>query len=154
PFTITLATPLAPAQAITAPVTIDGTTQPGLPPGQLVAIDGATNFVPGDGLTLAAGSGGTAIKALAIGGFGAGSAIQVNSTGNTVSGDALGETGTGTPNPDLVGITFTSTGANTISGTAIFNNTQDGALINTSTGVVIGAGDTIENNGQNGVDIQ
>ena len=74
PFTITL---LGLLPEITTPVVLDGTSQPGYAGSPIIAIDGRThNFLTdsmfgfsGDGLVLAAGSGGSTIEGLDIYGF-------------------------------------------------------------------------------------
>jgi hypothetical protein len=101
PQTIQLTTALP---AITAPVTMDGTTQPGTPantPG--LTLDGSHIVGAGldlAGLDLAGGSGGSTIRGLALGGFDCectGRAILSESSGNTIAGNWFGVAADSTP---------------------------------------------------------
>src|SRR3954467_18231 len=89
--TITLMQPLP---AITNPVVIDGTSQPGCSGQPLIRIDGS-GVSPGcDGLVLAGGS--SVVKGLVITGFrGAGIVLQ-GGGGNIIQGNILGADPTGT----------------------------------------------------------
>src|SRR5208283_5662227 len=78
--------PLTVLPTITDPVTIDGTTEPG------VQINGGGQAF--DGLILGAGSGGSTITGLNIANF-HGSGINVQSNGNTITGDLIGTDTTG-----------------------------------------------------------
>ncbi|HEX4607948.1 MAG TPA: Ig-like domain-containing protein [Urbifossiella sp.] len=82
--------------AITAAMTIDGTTQPGFAGAPLIELDGSAAGAGTDALTLGAGSSGSTIRGLAIGGFG-GRAILVTggSGGNRIVGNFLGTDTTG-----------------------------------------------------------
>jgi hypothetical protein len=108
PYRITLTSVGLPA--ITSPVVIDGTSQPGFNPGTGVIprVDGATNTVGccPNGLTLDPGSDGSTIKGLEIVRM-YNIGITVNSGGNTISGTYLGTTAAGaatcTPNTSTCG---------------------------------------------------
>ena len=86
PFTITPASPLP---AITVPVVIDGTTQPGAscptasaPANLMIVLDGSSTFGLSFGLSLDTGSDGSMIQGLAIGNFYFG--ISVESANNNL----------------------------------------------------------------------
>ena len=81
PFVIDVST--IPLPSIVQPTTIDGTTDP------VVEIDGLGQTF--DGLTLANGSAGSVITGLTISNF-KGSAIHVQSSGDTITNDILGGT--------------------------------------------------------------
>jgi parallel beta-helix repeat protein len=130
----------APATAlpmITAPVTIDGATQPGYAGTSLIEIDG--EWVTGDGLTLASGSGGSTIKGLDIYGFGSGAGIDILSGGNQVLACAVGiiEPSERTSDPNATGILI-----------------ELGANNNSIGGTTSGAGNIIAGNIGNGIEIQ
>ena len=87
PFTIS---PLSPLPAITDPVIIDGTTQPGFTGTPIVELDG-TNAGPADGLAIAAG--GSTVRGLIIDRFqGNGISLSFNG-GNAIEGNYLGTNG-------------------------------------------------------------
>ena len=86
---------------LTKPVTIDGTSQPGAacpagstPANLLIVLDGSSMF-SGNGLTLAAGSGGSEIRGLVIGGFPE-QGIQVDSNNNVIACNHIGIDAAGT----------------------------------------------------------
>lgn len=86
---------------ITKPVTIDGISQPGTacpagstPANLLIVLDGSSMF-SGNGLTLAAGSGGSEIRGLVIGGFPE-HGIQVDSDNNVIACNHIGINAAGT----------------------------------------------------------
>jgi CSLREA domain-containing protein len=84
PFTIT---PLVPLPPITAPTTIDGTTQPGFDGGPVIFLDGTDT--DGDSSGLVVTGGGTTIRGLAIGGW-AFYGIDLQSGGNFVGTNVIG----------------------------------------------------------------
>jgi len=95
--TIALATVLP---SITAPAIINGTSQTGFAGIPLIQLSG--NNTVGNGLILAAGSGGSTVRGLIINGFTT-AGISVESNGNTVSGNYIGLDATGTlPRPNGV----------------------------------------------------
>ena len=102
--------PTAPLPDITGPVTIDGRTQPGYvsaPNTPIVVLDGS-HLVESDGLTFAAGSGGSAIWALSLTNIGSGppySAIFVQANDVELYRNFIGVRPNGTtPGPNGVGI--------------------------------------------------
>ena len=81
--------------AITDPVVIDGTTQPGFAGTPLIEINGASAGTTSDGLRLPAG--GSTIRGLAINRFGgAGIHVQAPGTANYIQGNFIGTDPTGT----------------------------------------------------------
>jgi hypothetical protein len=133
PFVITPASALP---AITAAVTIDGTSQPGFYPNDqpLIELQGQNQGF--DGLILGPGSGESTIQALDLAGFG-GAGIHIESSGNAVLGCDLGTdvTGTAAGPGDGVGVWI------------------DGGLNNTVGGTVAAAANTIGFNATAGVSI-
>ncbi|MCB8980728.1 MAG: right-handed parallel beta-helix repeat-containing protein [Ardenticatenaceae bacterium] len=96
--------PLNAFDAITKPVTIDGTSQPGAacpdgstPANLLIVLDGSgmTGVFSGSGLTLAAGSDGSEISGLVIGGFSE-QGLVVNSDNNAITCNHIGVNAAGT----------------------------------------------------------
>jgi uncharacterized repeat protein (TIGR01451 family) len=95
--------PTSPLPAVTNPVIIDATTQPGYAGTPLVELNGANIFRPGvtpptplpnvDGLLLSGGS--SMVKGLAINRF-TGNGIHLTRDGNTISADYIGTDPTGT----------------------------------------------------------
>ena len=80
---------------ITVPVKIDGTTQPGYTTAPLIDLDGTSAGSSADGLDLAAGSGGSTIRALVINNFTA-DGILITTTGNAVKSSYIGTNDAGT----------------------------------------------------------
>ncbi len=127
-WTITLASALP---TITAPVILDGTTQPGFAGAPIVVLAGTSAGASASGLTLAAGAKGSTIRGLVIDDFGQ-DGVSVQGTGITIAGNFIGVDATGTTaKANAVGIDVS--GANdTIGGTAagssnvISGNTGDG----------------------------
>jgi len=91
PHTILLTTKL---DDITSPVVIDGTTEPDYVDQPVIYLDGSSAGAS-DGLHLGAGSGGSTIRGLAIGEFGA-TGIDIRSDGNAIEGNHIGSDVTGT----------------------------------------------------------
>ena len=83
---------LSPLPAITAPLTIDGTTQPGYSGTPLIELDGAGAGPGANGLTLAGN--GITVKGLIIGGFG-GDGIEVTGNNDLVESSYIGIDSTG-----------------------------------------------------------
>ncbi len=81
--------PLSALPSLTVPVTIDGTSQPGYSGTPLIELDGMSAGIFANGLVLAAGSGGSTIRGLVIGGF-SGEGIVITSSGNSVQGSYIG----------------------------------------------------------------
>ena len=122
---------------ITVPVEIDGTTQPGYTNAPLIDLDGTSAGSSADGFDLAAGSGGSTIRALVINNFAA-DGILITTTGNAVQSSYLGTNAAGTAvgtQPMVDGIAVTAGTKNTIGGTAagagnlISGNTNFGILL-------------------------
>ncbi len=126
---------LSPLPAITAPVTIDGTTQPGYSGTPLIELDGAQAGAGATGLTLAGND--ITVKALIISSF-AGDGIEV--TGS----DALIES-------SYIGIDSTGTKAmgNGEAGVAVIG----GGMNNTIGGTTAGVGNVISASAGDGVDL-
>ena len=105
--TISLAADLP---AITAPVFIDGESQPGYSGTPLIQIDGQGVLGSGSGLTLSPGSGGSTIVGLNIYGFSQGAGLLIQSSFNTVEKSNLGTDGTSaTEKPNAVGVVISGT---------------------------------------------
>lgn len=128
---------------ITKPVTIDGTSQPdatcpagSTPANLLIVLDGSSMF-SGNGLTLAAGSGGSEIRGLVIGGFPE-QGIQVDSNNNVIACNHIGIDAAGTADfgNTLNGIRISGAG-NRIGGLSssernvVSGNDVNGILLNT-----------------------
>ena len=118
--------------AITAPVTIDGTTQHGYAHTPLIELDGAGAGAGTNGLTITGDD--ITVKGLIIGDF---------------FGDGIELTG----NHDLIESNYIGTNA---MGTAALGNSGDGVDVTMSTSITIGgtslgAGNLISGNGSNGV---
>lgn len=96
--------------AITYPVTIDGTSQPGI---ELYAL-----YYAVDGLQIASTAPGSTIQGLTINGF-PGYGIRVQSSGNIIRGNYIGTNTSGTAAlPNNGGIYISNVSSNTIGGTA------------------------------------
>ncbi len=98
PALISTQTPLP---AVAVPVTIDGTTEPGTPAGSMgIFLDNSTLHTPGDGLVLGAGSDGSVVRGLAIGGFTSSESagLRVFSNSNTIAANYIGTDPTGSHN--------------------------------------------------------
>ena len=81
--------------AITVPVLLDGTSQPGFTGAPLIDLDGTGAGTGSNGLDLAAGSRGSTIRALVINNFSQ-AGILIGSIGDTVQGCYLGTNSAGT----------------------------------------------------------
>ena len=125
---------LSPLPAITAPLTIDGTTEPGYSNTPLIELDGAGAGTGATGLTLAGN--GITVKGLIIGGFG-GDGIEVTGNNDLVESSYIGIDSTGN---NAMG--------NGEAGVAII----DGATGNTIGGTTAGSGNVISANAGDGVD--
>ncbi|MFN3255495.1 MAG: LamG-like jellyroll fold domain-containing protein [Ilumatobacter sp.] len=103
---------------ISAPVTIDATTQPGWAGDPIVVLDGSA-VTGGDGFFLGAGSGGSEIRGFVIGGYPGGDGIQITTSGNTIAGNWIGTDATGNvsdPIPNGAGIYVSGGTGNLIGG--------------------------------------
>jgi hypothetical protein len=138
PYVINVQSPLP---AITVPVLIDGTSQPGYAGTPIIELDGGA-LSGDDALVLAPGSDGSTIQGLDIAdfqdpNFTTGAGIHIESNGNLVREDYLGTdpTGESAGSGNLYGVYIDGSSLNTIGGTM----TGAGNLIsgNTSAGVLI-----------------
>ncbi|MGP0066722.1 MAG: right-handed parallel beta-helix repeat-containing protein [Isosphaeraceae bacterium] len=111
PLTIT---PTVVLPTITVPVTVDGTSQPG------VVLDGAGGLF--DGLILGTGSNGSTIQGLDIDGFSSGSGLDIESNSNVITGNLIGTDQAHDNLGDSAGI-LVSGKNNTIGGTTSDGNT-------------------------------
>lgn len=130
PFTISAQTALP---AITSPVAIDGTTQPGFAGHPIVELDGTWAGANANGLSITAGN--SVVRGLVINRFqGAGIAVGI-AGGNVIQGNFIGTDSSGTLNlgNGLAGVQISGASGNAIGG-------------NSS-----GAGNTIAFNGAGGV---
>ena len=125
---------LSPLPAITGPVTIDGTTQPGYSDKPLIELDGADAGAGANGLTLAGN--GITVMGLIISGF-SGNGIEVTGNDDLIKSNYIGIDSTG--NKAL---------GNGGAGIAIV----DGATGNTIGGTAAGSGNVISANAADGVD--
>ncbi len=119
---------LSPLPAITVPLTIDGTTEPGYSSTPLIELDGSGAGAGANGLTLAGN--GIIVKGLIIGGFG-GDGIEVTGNNDLVESSYIGIDSTGN---HAMG--------NGKAGVAII----DGAMGNTIGGTTAGSGNVISAN--------
>ena len=120
--------------AITVPVTIDGTTEPGYAGTPLVELDGAGAGAKVDGLDISAGS--TTVSGLAINRF-SGEGISLSVVGvDAITKDFLGTDPTGTiaEGNTLDGLFIqANSNSNTVSGDVISGNTGNGIHLDGST---------------------
>src|SRR5439155_12617745 len=126
-------TPLSPLPAVTDPVTIDGTTQPGFAGSPLIELNGSSAGAGVDGLDIRAG--GSTLRGLAINRFSGNGLTLTGGGGDVVAGDYIGTDPTGTtalPN----------------AGSGVFIENSAG---NTIGGTTAGAGNVISGNGNDGV---
>ena len=128
--------PTSALPAITGVLVLDVTTEPDFAGTPVVVLDGALAGASTDGLELAAGSAGSTIRGLAIGGFD-GDAILVASDSNTIVGNYVGLAADGV-----------SAFGNGDNGIRI-----QGAMLNTVGGTVAGTGNVISANASAGVRI-
>ncbi|MBX6314003.1 MAG: DUF11 domain-containing protein [Isosphaeraceae bacterium] len=135
---------LSPLPAITEPVILNATSQPGYAGTPLIEIDGSqidrTMFPSANGLTIqtgtsSAGSGST-IQGLAIGGFSGSGILLQGGGGNTIQQNFIGTSPDGAAiRPNLGnGITVTGSANNVIGGTTTTHNLISG---NTGAGIAI-----------------
>ena len=125
---------LSPLPAITAPVTIDGTTQPGYSGTPLIELDGAGAGTGSNGLTITGND--ITVKGLIISGFG-GDGIEVTGNDDLIESSYIGTDSTGT-----------KAMGNGEAGVAVIG----GGTNNTIGGTTAGAGNVISANAGDGVD--
>ena len=133
-FTIS---PTSPLPAITNPVVLNGTSQPGYAGTPIIEIDGGG--MVGDGLLLAAGSDGSTIEGLDIANFpdssftdGAG--IHIQSNGNLIQSNYLGTdpTGKAAGPGNFFGVFIDGASNNTIGGAGSLGNLISGNALRRS----------------------
>ena len=129
---------------ITEPVVIDASTQPGYTASPLIELDGAGLDNSERGLVILAG--GTTVRGLAIGRFGAAGIEARSCDNNVLQGNYVGVDASGSsPRPNGIGILLAQSSNNVIGGTsAATRNVISG---NTSYGVEIrGQGNVVQGN--------
>src|SRR5262249_47331754 len=129
-------TPASALPAITAPVTIDATTEPGYTSSPLINLTGAG--LAANGLQITASN--TIIRGLAIGGFGqAGILISGGSTGDLITNNFVGTNTAGTAAAaNAIGIEISGSTNNALNTNLVSGNSGDGVLIiGRSTGNVV-----------------
>jgi CSLREA domain-containing protein len=126
--------PASPLPAVTAPVTIDGTTQPGFDAGThkpIIELDGSVAATSGSGLELSGGN--STVRGLVINRFDGSGIVLDTLGGDTIGGNYIGldAAGTGAAGNGLDGVQV-DVSANAIGGTTaaarnvISGNGQDG----------------------------
>ena len=142
--------PVVPLPAITDPVILDGTTQPGFSGKPIIELDG-TLTLGSDGLVVGFGGGGTTIRGLVINRFDKAGIWIHDADGNKIEGNYIGTDVTGTLDHGNVqdGISIENSDGNTIGGSTmatrnvISGNNQHGVIMfSGSTGNVV-SGDFI-----------
>ena len=108
--------PASPLPEVTAPVVLDGTTQPGFTSTPLIVLDGTNAGSSASGLTIAATALGSTIRGLVIDDFGQ-DGISVQGSDITVSGNYIGVDVTGTIAKGNAAGVVVSGANNTIGGT-------------------------------------
>jgi CSLREA domain-containing protein len=103
--------------SITQPLTIDGSTAPGFPGTPIIVLNGGSAGTAVNGLTLAAGSGGSTVRALAVQNFSA-HGMLVSSDANTFTRDLLGTNAAGSAGAGNGGYGIVITGNNNTLGGA------------------------------------
>ena len=159
--------PASPLPAITSPVVLDATTQPGFTAAPIVELNGVGAGAAANGIVVTAGS--TTIRGLAINRFGGnGIVLQGPGGGSAVEGNYIGTDATGALDRGngLAGILVLNSGANLIGGTVAAQrnvlsgndgngiNVVGSSSVNTIAGNYIGtnaAGTTALGNGLYGV---
>ncbi len=103
--------------AITDPVIIDGTTQPGFPGTPIVELSGVGAGAGANGLAIAAGS--STVKGLVINYFSANGILIQTNGGNTIQGCLIGTDPLGVVDRgnEIAGVNVDGTSSNTIGGT-------------------------------------
>jgi titin len=109
--------PTSALPAITRPVTIDGTTQPGFAGSPIIVLDGSN--VSGNGLAISAGA--STVRGLVIDNFKTGPGIELlTNGGNLLAGNYLGTDAAGTASAhNLFGLVLLDSSGNTIGGTSV-----------------------------------
>jgi titin len=121
--------PVTPLPAITSPVLVDGTTQPGFSGTPLIDIDGLFAGPSANGLVITAG--GSTVKGLIVNAFASSGIVLSGKGGDTIRGDFIGTSANGTlsvPNDDA-GVHVVNVASNQITGNLIAGNTGFGVLL-------------------------
>ena len=136
---------IAPASAlpaVTDPVTIDGTTQPGFSGSPVVELNGAGAGTGVDGLAISAGD--STVRGLVINRFSQHGIFLQNGGGNTVAGNRIGTDADGTTDlgNGFSGVRVDGSDGNTIGGTSaadrnIISGNYEGIRLRFTTGTVI-----------------
>jgi titin len=121
--------PATPLPAITSPVVIDGTTQPGFSGTPLIDLDGIFAGSSANGLVI--GGGGSTVKGLIVNGFQSSGIVLSAKGGDTIRGNFIGTnaSGTGAVANVNAGVHIVNVGSNQISGNLIAGNTGFGILL-------------------------
>jgi hypothetical protein len=143
--------PTSPLPAITDPLVLDATFQPGYAGSPLIELSGADAGANASGLTITGG--GSTVRGLVIDAFSTGTGIVLQGNGgNSIVGNWIGTDATGTaPLPNRDGVVLVSSSNNAVGGT----EAGDGNTIagNSSYGVVIGGGGNVVQGSQIGTDV-
>lgn len=140
PFTIS---PGSTLPAISTPVIIDGSSQPGYGGSPLIVLDGV-GATAGPGLDITSGGSGSTIRGLSVINFSTGYGIRLfNSTGNTVQANYIGIEPDGTVASNANGLVLQSASSNIIGGSAgngnVISGNVSGLWLNSANGnTVIG----------------
>ncbi len=109
--------PVSALPTVSAPVVLDGTSEPGFGGTPVIDLSGASAGVNANGLQITASS--TTVKGLAIGGFSDAGIVISSATGVTIEGDFIGTNAAGTAAvANNIGVEIISAAHNTIGGTA------------------------------------
>ncbi len=119
-------TPTTALPAITGPVTIDGTTQPGFAGSPIIEIDGASAGTGVNGLTIAADGRGSTVRGLVINRFN-GNGIESLTNDNAIEGNFIGTDVTGKValGNGMAGVILAGT-SNTVANNVISGNAREG----------------------------
>src|SRR5262249_26346114 len=118
--------------AITQPLIIDGTTQPGFSNTPFIVIDGSSAGLNSTGFTI--NSNDCTIQSLVINNFSSGNGIQIDGTNNSILGCYIGTDASGTSAmPNSNGILITGSN-NKIGGSDGLTNPQTSNIISGNTG--------------------
>ena len=145
--------PLSALPAITDPLTLDATSQPGYAGTPLVELDGTSAGAGTDGLTLAVGAAGSVVRGLAIGNFKA-AGVRAGAASVVLTANRIGTNAAGTARrPNDIGVEVQANGVrvgtdgdgvndaaegNLISGNTSFQVSFDGATGGRLSGNLIG----------------
>ncbi|MDW3179674.1 MAG: right-handed parallel beta-helix repeat-containing protein [Acidimicrobiia bacterium] len=133
--------PSAPFDDLTAPVSIDGSTQPGWSTTPVIQIDGSGSGAAADGFRLLTGSDGSEIRSLSIGIYDS-DALEIQSNDVVIAGNHLGLDAAGTtatPMATGAGVNISGAARTTIGGsTAVDRNVIAGG----PNGVIVGGAST------------